>query len=85
MARGIINVLVGFDVTSSFSDGGTFGAFKGFVNGISHGPQFLGAVGKMVAWDYNFLEGPYVYVKYILFYPLSAGMVLGFVRMAFNR
>ena len=72
-------------MASAFSDGGVFGTIKGFYNSAKQLPSFLQAVAKMVAWDYAFLEGPYVYVKYLILYPLSAGMVLGFVRMAFNR
>lgn len=85
MAPGVINALVGFDIASAFSDGGFFGTIKGFYNSVKEAPKFLQAVAKMIAWDYAFLEGPYVYVKYLMLYPLSAGMVLGFVRMAFNR
>ncbi len=38
-------------------------------------------VGKAVMWDYSFLEGNAVYVKYVLLYPLSFLMVMGLLRV----
>jgi len=84
-APGIINVLVGFDIATSFSDGGVGGFFKGLWNTARNIPAFMQAVARMIAWDYNYLDGAYVYVKYFLLYPLSAGLVLAFVRMATGR
>ena len=82
---GVINTLVGFDIASAYSDGGLIGFVKGTVKSVSSLPAFMQAVAKMIAWDYRFLDGEYVYLKYILLYPLSAGMVLAFVRMATGR
>ena len=82
---GVINVLVGFDIASAYSDGGLFGFVKGTVKSVANLPAFMQAVAKMIAWDYRFLDGEYVYVKYLLLYPLSAGMVLAFVRMGTGR
>jgi hypothetical protein len=82
---GVINTLVGFDITSAFSDGGIFGLAKGMWTSAKNLPNFLAAVARMVMWDYSFLNGSFVYVKYLVLYPLSAGMVLSFIRLALGR
>lgn len=84
-APGLVNTLVGFDIASAFSTGGIVGLGKGLYTSAKNLPNFLQAIAKMVMWDYSFLEGPYVYFKLILLYPLSAGMVLSFIRMALGR
>ena len=76
---------MGFDIASAFSDGGIVGLAKGVYTSMKNLPNFLAAADKMVMWDYAFLEGPYVYFKYILLLPLSAGMVLSFIRLALGR
>ncbi len=82
---GLVNTLVGFDISSAFSDGGFVGLAKGVYTSLKNLPSFANAIAKMVMWDYSFLEGPYVYFKLILMLPLSAGMVLSFIRMALGR
>jgi hypothetical protein len=82
---GIINTLVGFDITSAFADGGFIGLAKGIYTSAKNLPNFLAAVSRMVMWDYSFLTGGFVYIKYLVLYPLSAGMVLSFVRLALGR
>ena len=84
-ASGLLNTLVGFDIGKAFSDGGAFGFVKGIWTSLLNFPNFVAAVAKMVMWDYSFLDGPYVYFKLVLLYPLSAGMVLSFIRMAIGR
>ena len=84
-APGLINAIIGFSIAEAFSDGSAFGIVKGVIKTVAAGPQFLAAVSKMVMWNYDFLEGPYVYVKYFVLYPLSAGMVMSFMRMAMGR
>ncbi len=84
-APGLVNTLVGFDIASAFSEGGLVGLAKGVYTSAKNLPNFLQAIAKMVMWDYSFLEGPYVYFKLILLLPLSAGMVLSFIRMALGR
>jgi hypothetical protein len=82
---GIVNQLVGFDILSAFGEGGISGFVLGTVNVVSNLPAFLGAVGRMLVWDYSFLDGSFVFIKYLVLYPLSAGMVLSFVRLALGR
>ncbi len=84
-APGLVNTLVGFDIASAFSDGGIVGLAKGVYTSAKNLPNFLQAIAKMVMWDYSFLDGPYVYFKLIIMLPLSAGMVLSFIRMALGR
>jgi hypothetical protein len=82
---GIVNQLVGFDILSAFGEGGISGFVLGSVNVVSNLPSFLNAVARMLVWDYSFLDGSFVYLKYLVLYPLSAGMVLSFVRLALGR
>lgn len=84
-APGLINSLVGFDITSAFSDGGFIGLAKGIYTSAKNMNSFLSSVARMVMWDYSFLTGGFVYIKYLVLYPLSAGMVLSFVRLALGR
>jgi hypothetical protein len=84
-APGVINALVGFDITSAFADGGFIGLAKGIYTSAKNLPSFLNAVARMIMWDYSFLDGPFVYIKFLVLYPLSAGMVLSFVRLALGR
>jgi hypothetical protein len=84
-APGLINTLVGFDITSAFADGGFIGLAKGIYTSAKNLPSFLSAIARMIMWDYSFLTGSFVYIKYLVLYPLSAGMVLSFVRLALGR
>lgn len=84
-APGVINTLVGFNLVEAFSGGGLTGFFTGAFTSVRSLPQFVGAIGKMLTWDYSFLTGSFVYIKYLILYPLSAGMVLSLVRMALGR
>ncbi len=83
-APGVINSLVGFDIAAAFSDGGVLGTVKGIYNSAKNLPNFMQAVAKMIMWDYSYLDGPYVYFKFLL-YGLSAGMVMSFIRLALGR
>ncbi len=82
---GVVNQLVGFDILSAFGEGGISGFVLGSLNVVSNLPNFLSAVGRMLVWDYSFLDGSFVYIKFLILYPLSAGMVLSFVRLALGR
>jgi len=37
------------------------------------------AVPKMIMWDYSFLEGDMVLLKYTLLYAISAGFLISFI------
>jgi len=82
---GVVNQLIGFDLLSAFGEGGISGFVLGSVNVVSNLPNFLMAVARMLVWDYSFLDGSFVYIKFLVLYPLSAGMVLSFVRLALGR
>ena len=84
-APGVVNVLVGFNIAEAFSDDSLFGVAKGIFKTARQSPQFLQAIIRMIAWDYGFLSGPYVWVKNLLLYPLTGTIVLGFIRMALGR
>ena len=82
---GIVNQLVGFDILSAFGEGGISGFVLGSFNVITNLDNFIVAVARMLVWDYSFLDGSFVFIKYLVLYPLSAGMVLSFVRLALGR
>ena len=84
-APGIINTIVGFDIASAFSDGGLVGLAKGVYTSFKNLPGFMQAMARMIMWDYEFLTGPYVYVKYFLLFVFSGGLVLAGVRLALGR
>jgi len=66
---GMFNELLGFNVATSISTAGT-------VRTVIQNPLALpNALGKMVMWNYSFLEGEYVLIKYIVCYPFSIGFV----------
>jgi len=55
--------------------------------GIMEYPMFLWkiltkAVPKLLTWDYSYLEGDMVLLKYALFYPISAGFVISLIGWA---
>lgn len=82
---GVINTIIGFDIASAFSDGGFTGLVVGVFKSVVQLPTFVASIARMLMWDAAFLEGPYVYYKYFVLYPLSAGLVLSFVRLALGR
>lgn len=82
---GVVNRLVGFNIAEAYSDGGIVGFIKGTWETTKNIPNFLQAVSSMLMWDYSYLEGTGVYIKYLLLYPLSAGLVLSFIRLALGR
>ncbi len=82
---GFIDKAIGFDVAEAFSDGGLLGVLKGTVKTVAQLPDFLRLLARIVIWDYSYLEDSAVYVKYFLLYPLSAGLVFGFFRLALGR
>jgi len=52
--------------------------------GIMEYPMFLWriltvAVPKMITWDYGYLEGDMVLLKYVLLYPISAGFIISLI------
>jgi hypothetical protein len=64
-----MNSFLGQQITSSTSGFGVFKAF-GFVG------AFFSNMPKFLTWDYNFLTGQLVYLKYFVLYPLSAGFAI---------
>ena len=51
---------------------------------ISVAPAYLDALWSIFWWDYSFFEGSWQLVRYILFLPLSGGLVVSLV-LAFVR
>jgi len=39
----------------------------------------------MIMWDFSFLDGPYVYVRYLVLGALSGGLVLGGIKLVLGR
>ena len=84
-APGMFNEIIGFDVAASFSEGGFSGAIRGIVSTIRLAPEFILVLGRMVMWDFSFLTGPYVYVRYLVLGALSGGLVLGGIKLVLGR
>jgi hypothetical protein len=67
-----LDTFMGYDITSSTA---TFGAIQAI--------QFVGnlfkTLPKMIAWDYSFLTGQLIYLKFFILYPLSAGLVISLI------
>ena len=80
-ATGLINSLIGFDVLQVLADDGFF---KGGIKAFTALPGIAKSVGKMVIWDYSYLEGSMVWLKYALF-GISAAMVLDFINLVLRR
>lgn len=82
-SAGFMNQFVSFNVMESIADDGVFiGGFKA-LSGIAG--SLTNAMIKVVAWDYEFLAGHAVWLKYLFLYPLSAGLVITFVGWIFRR
>lgn len=75
---GLTNIAGGFRV-SAFQD---LGSVLDIPEAVG---QVIGAIGSFVAkaimWDYSFLEGNMVFMKFMLLYPLSGGFVIGVIQL----
>ena len=84
-APGMFNEIIGFDIAASFSEGGFSGAIRGIVSTIRIAPEFIFILARMIMWDFSFLTGPYVYVRYLILGALSGGLVLGGIKLVLGR
>ena len=84
-APGMFNEIIGFDIASNFSEGGFSGAIRGAVSTIRLAPEFIAVLARMIMWDFSFLDGPYVYVRYLVLGALSGGLVLGGIKLVLGR
>lgn len=82
---GTLNDLMNINIASNFSDGGFVGQIRGVVKTIAAAPQFIAILARMMMWDFSFLSGQYVYIKYLVLGALSAGLVLGGIKLALGR
>jgi len=51
----------------------------GVLDIITHIPDYLMAVWKAAIWDFAFLEGGWIYVKWVIWAPLMAMFVWGII------
>mgnify|MGYP001604645431 CR=1 FL=1 len=79
---GLVNQLVGFNIVQTFANDGFF---KGVAKFFTSFDNLAVSVANMLAWNYAFLEGNAVYLKYFLFYPISAAMILELLNRVFSR
>ncbi len=82
---GILNDILNINIASNFSEGGFVGQIRGIVKTIAAAPQFISILARMIMWDFTFLTGQYVYVKMVILGALSAGLVLGGIKLALGR
>ena len=71
----VVNQAIGFNIGETSS---VLGKFKA---GFQLPGALVKLVIKLVAWDFAFLEGNYVYFKYLFLYPISAGFVWTVISM----
>lgn len=79
---GLINRMVGFNVLQSLADDGFVAGSLKFFTSID---DIAKAFWQMAIWDYSFLEGSLVWVKYIIFFPISAGLIFSLIQLVFRR
>lgn len=80
-STGIVNQIIGFNLLQVLADDGLLRAAWASITAL---PHLAKSIGKMIIWDYSFLEGPMVWLRYILL-ALSAGMVLDFIQLVLRR
>lgn len=79
---GMINRMVGFNILETLAN-------DGFITGSIKLITSVGTIAKsimaMVIWDYSFLEGSLVWFKYMVLFPISAGLVITLFQLVFRR
>jgi hypothetical protein len=79
----VVNSLIGFNIAEAMSTAGVIRV--PFMLATTVPRTFA----KIISWDYSYLEGslwtvPLVYVKFVLFYPLSGAFMISFIIMMVN-
>lgn len=74
-ASGLLNQVLGFNVQQTLSRAGAIQAV------VQLPFALLKAFARVITWDFSYLEGPAVYIKYIILYPLSIGFTVSLVQM----
>ena len=64
----VVNQAVGFNFAEQMGTSGALGV-------ITLPLTFGKVVAKLIAWDFAFLDGKFVFFKYLILYPISAGFV----------
>jgi len=65
----IVNNLLGYNVAATTSTYGSASAIVGLMWNL------IKSLPRMIAWDYSYLGGQLVLLKYLLLWPISAGFV----------
>jgi len=65
----ILNNVLGYNVATTAASYGTTAAIVGL------GWNLLNSVPRMIAWNYSYLDGQLVMIKYLILWPISAGFV----------
>ncbi len=66
----MLNNILGYNVAVTT---GTFGTYAA---PVMYAWNFIRAIPKMVSWNYSYLEGRWVMLKYFMLWPISAGFVI---------
>lgn len=79
----VVNTLVGFNIAEATSTAGVIRV--PFMLATTVPRTFA----KIIAWDYSYLEGtlwgvPLIYIKFIIFYPISAAFMIALIVMLIN-
>lgn len=81
---GFLNRAISMQKHDVEADDGIWGTIKGKFSFIGVAASWVSIIPQIVAWDYAYLEGIGVYLKFFL-YTLSAGLVLMSFRMLLGR
>lgn len=79
---GMINRVVGFNIIETLANDGFI---SGSIKLIASIGTVARSIAQMVIWDYSFLEGSLVWFKYIVLYPISAGLIIVLFQLVFRR
>ncbi len=77
-ATGLINQVAGFNIAQTASTAGPIDVVWKLPKSI------VGTFVKSVMWDFSFLTGSGVYIKYLFLYPLSAGFIFALIMATFQ-
>ena len=65
----ILNNILGYNVATTAASYGTTAAIVGL------GWNLINAIPRMIAWNYNYLDGQLALAKYLILWPISTGFV----------
>ena len=81
-STGLMNRMIGFNILQTLANDGFI---AGTLKVITNVPTIARSFAQMAIWDYSMYEGQMVYFKYIVLYPISAGLIFMLFRLVLRR